>query len=385
MRSGAARRLVRQIHLWIGLSLGALLLLAGLTGSALVFYVEIDRWLHPEISAPAASAPPDFDLALQTLRQAFPDKQGPWRFEVVGDGGAIPARYYNPPERADRAFAPMMVWLSPDGSSVLRRDYWGDYLMTWLYDLHYRLLLGTSGALIMGYAGLASLFLLMTGVWAWWPRKGRLRSGLRLKLRANPVRSLYDWHKLAGLIGAIPLLVVFATGAMLSLPGETRTVLEATLGPVSDVEPPLVQPQASSITIKSAIAAAAERLPDARLAWIETPGTSKNVYTLRLQAPEDPSRRFPHSYAYVSATDASVLTVDDIRKHPPANVVLNWLHPLHEGSFGGIALRVIYFVVGLIPVALFLTGLARWLIRRKRSSYAAFNANEARGGQTPKG
>ncbi len=377
MRSGAARRLVRRIHLWIGLSLGALLLLAGLTGSALVFYVEIDRWLHPEVSAPATSAPPDFDLALKTVREAFPDKQGPWRFEVVDDGGAIPARYYNPPERADRAFAPMMVWLSPDGSSVLRRDYWGDYLTTWLYDLHYRLLLGTTGALIMGYAGLASLFLLITGVWVWWPRKGRLKSGLRLKLDGNPVRSLYDWHKLAGLIGAIPLLVVFATGAMLSLPGETRVVLSATMGPVRDVAAPSVSHGDASVNINSAILAAAGRLPDARLAWIETPKASNNVYTLRLQAPEDPSRRFPHTYAYVSATDASVVTVDDIREHPPANVVLNWLHPLHEGSFGGLVLRVVYAVAGLLPVALFLTGLSRWLIRRKRTSRPTVDAEDA--------
>jgi uncharacterized iron-regulated membrane protein len=126
------QRLVRKVHLWLGLSLGALFVLLGLTGSVLVFYTEIDRQLNPALAV--AAAPPDWDQAVRTLRTAFPDKQGPWRLEVTQDRGAIPARYYNPPETAGRAFAPMMVWLSPDGRHVLRQDFWGDYAMTWIYD-----------------------------------------------------------------------------------------------------------------------------------------------------------------------------------------------------------------------------------------------------------
>ena len=79
-------------------------------------------------------------------------------------------RYYNPPETAHRDFAPLMAWLSPDGTRVLRRDFWGDYAMTWIYDLHYRLQFGKVGGVIFGYAGLGLLALLLSGLWAWWPR-----------------------------------------------------------------------------------------------------------------------------------------------------------------------------------------------------------------------
>nr|WP_302051660.1 PepSY domain-containing protein [Sphingopyxis sp. BSNA05] len=107
-------------------------------------------------------------------------KQGPWRFEVTGKPGAIPARYYNPPERAGHDFRPMMVWLSPDGSQILRRDYWGEYAVTFIYDLHYRLLLGETGGAILGWLGFVLLALLLSGLWAWWPR-GSWRKALRLK------------------------------------------------------------------------------------------------------------------------------------------------------------------------------------------------------------
>jgi uncharacterized iron-regulated membrane protein len=52
------RGLSRHLHLWSGLSLGLLLALLGLTGSALVFYTEIDSALHPveQAQAPAPAA-----------------------------------------------------------------------------------------------------------------------------------------------------------------------------------------------------------------------------------------------------------------------------------------------------------------------------------------
>ena len=119
------RHWVRKFHLWLGLSFGALLVLLGLTGSLLAFYPELDAMLHPEIRV-EGEASPDFDRALTTVRAEWPDKVGGWRFEVTGTNGAIPARYYKPLERPGYSFRPLMVWLSPDGTTVLRRDYWGE-------------------------------------------------------------------------------------------------------------------------------------------------------------------------------------------------------------------------------------------------------------------
>ncbi|WP_341714027.1 PepSY domain-containing protein, partial [Erythrobacter sp.] len=216
------RHWVRRLHLWLGLSLGGLLALLGLTGSILAFYPELDAVLHPEIRA-EASGPPDWDRAVATVRAAYPDKEGSWRFEVTDQAGAIPARYYEPPERPGYAFRPMMVWLSPNGGAVLRRDYWGEYAVTFLYDLHYRLLLGEMGGTVLGWIGFALLALLLTGLWAWWPRIWSRESwgkALRFKRGAPPQRALRDWHKLTGLFGIAFLLILTVTGIMLELPDE---------------------------------------------------------------------------------------------------------------------------------------------------------------------
>lgn len=360
---------VRRVHLWLGLGLGGLFLLLGLTGTVLAFYPEVDRLLHPELQVQGAAPArgPEWDRALATVRAAFPDKTGPWRFEVTGKPGPIPARYYNPPERTGHAFRPMMVWLSPDGVRVLRRDYWGEYAMTFVYDLHYRLLLGETGAQIVGWAGFPLLALLASGVWAWWPR-GSWRKALRLKLAAPAQRSLRDWHKLAGLSGAVFLLLLTGTGIMLALPDETGTALAAAGLPV-DEAPLLPRTSAADALLPSQAVALAERaLPGARLAWIETPPASGGLWKLRMQVAGDPSFRFPHSYVWVDGASGRVAAVQDARRAGGGSTITNWLHPLHDGSAGGLAGRALAALAGLVPLVLFVTGWMRWRLRPRRQS-----------------
>ena len=364
------RALLRHLHLWMGLTLGLLFALLGITGSALVFYPQIDALLHPELRMEAVGqapgwASPVWDEALATVRARWPDKTGPWRFEVTGDPGPIPARYYAPPERADRLFAPMMVWLSPDGREVLRRDYWGDYAMTWVYDLHMQLLAEAAGKQIVGWSGVAMLVLLVSGLALWWPR-GSWRKALAFKRDAVPLRRLRDLHKLAGLASLPLLLILVATGVLLALPVERDRLLAATLGPVA--MPPVPPPGtagASPISIARALEAAHHAVPDARLAWIETPGVDHCAFRIRVQVPGDPSRRFPHSYIHVDPRSGMVLAVRDIRRGSAAMKLNDWLHPLHDASIGGLATRLLAVATGLAPLLLFVTGLLHWRRRTR--------------------
>lgn len=360
------RRAVRTVHLWLGLGLGGLLVLLGLTGSILAFYPELDAIMHPEIRM-EGSASPDWDRALETLRATYPEKEGPWRFEVTDAPGAIPVRYYNPPEREGHGFRPMMVWLSGDGSQVIRRDYWGEYAATFIYDLHYRLLLGEIGGKVLGWLGFALLALLLSGLWAWWPR-GAWRKALRIKWKAPSQRYLRDWHKFAGLSGSAFLLILTVTGMMLELPTESDAALNA----VGLAVEPAPQVHGSGVAIcgaalippSQAIEAAGRALAGARLAWIETPASHGGHYRLRMQVSGDPSFRFPHSFVWVDGMTGVVLAVQDARNAAPGTLVNNWIHPLHDGSAGGLFGRILVAILGLFPLALFVTGWLRWSIRR---------------------
>lgn len=360
------RQTISRIHLWLGLGLGSLMVLAGLTGSALVFHVEIDAWLHPDQASAGRATLNSYDRAIRKLRNTYPDKQGQWRLEVSDKPGAIPARYYDPPETQGRDFAPMMVWLSSDGSRVLRRDYWGDYAMTWTYDLHYRLQLGKTGGVLFGYAGLALLALLLSGVWAWWP-KGTWRKALRFKRGAAPSRRLHDIHKLTGLAGFPVLAMLTLTGVMLALPGESGHVLSWMFGsPAPMPDPRSKTAIGPALAPSSAMARALQTLPHGKIAWIEIPGAGSAPYRVRLQQPTDPSRRFPHSYVWIDQHDGSVLAFVDAQKEQGSALVSNWLHPLHDGSAGGLVLRLMVLIAGLFPAVLFWSGWRRRFARGRQ-------------------
>ncbi len=362
------RRVVRQVHLWMGLSLGALFVLLGLSGSILVFYPEIDAVLNPVVQS-SVTVRPDWDKSLRTVRAAFPNKHGPWRFEVTGKAGAIPARYYNPPETSGRDFAPLMVWLSPDGARVLRHDYWGNYAMTFIYDLHYRLLGGKAVGKGVGYAGIGIVLLLLTGLWAWWPR-GTWSKALRFKQRGSPIRLYRDVHKLTGLGGAVFLFILTITGVMLELPDESDAALASVAGPV---DPPVhaASRQAADgpISVNRVVKAAKDALPAARLAWIEVPGEDGGPFRIRMEQPGDPSVRFPHSFVWIDQSTGAVLAVQDSQKAGRATTINNWVHPLHDGSVAGLSSRIVAFLAGLIPLLLFVTGWKRYRMRKIRPKY----------------
>lgn len=355
---------VRRIHLWLGLTIGALFAFAGLTGSALVFYPEIDGVFSPALRAvPAGARPVSWQAVVDTLHREHPSRTGAWRIEVTGDGGAIPVRYYSPRERAGRDFAPLMAWVDPVRLTTIRTGFWGDTVVTWIYDLHYRLLLEKPGGIVMGMAGIVMLVLLLSSVWAWCPRPGGVGRALRFKRAASPIRRLYDWHKLTGLAGLALLLVIVATGVMLDLPEQTRPIL-ARLSPLYVTPTPVTEPDGAVIPIDGIIARARRRFPDASLSWIETPATVRAAYRINLARPGEPSRRFPRTNVWVDPRSGRILAVRDGLAETRGDGVLNWLHPLHGGEAFGLGGRLMSLVAGLVPTVLFTTGLLRWKRRR---------------------
>ncbi len=364
------RVFIRRLHLWLGLGIGALFVLLGLTGSALVFYIEIDAALNRSgvatSSGPAAGwRSTVWDQALATGRARWDDPESEWSFEVTGEPGSLPARYYPSSEHHGHHAEREMVWFSPDGRQVLRAEPWGGYLMSWLYELHMHLLAGELGRQVIGWSGIAMLVLLVTGIVTWWPR-GSWRKALAFKRNAAPVRRLRDLHKLGGLWSGLLLFILVATGVFLALPDVKTAVVAATV----TTPDPLPKPRSSTsegeqIPVSVALAAAQRALPDARLAFIDVPGIGDKPFRMRVQVPGDPHARFPSSFVFVDQYSGRVLAVHDIRRGNAGTKVSAWFRTLHDGSVGGTAVRALTVLIGLAPTLLFVTGLLHWQRRRR--------------------
>lgn len=355
------RRLWLAAHLYLGLSVGAIFALLGLTGSLLVFYVDIDRMLNPELVIEVQGQTQPYQKVVETLQQSQPQRLHAWRLEIPASADRpIMARYLKPVETKHAAFAPLVVAVNPYTLDIINSRFWGDYAMTWIYDLHYTLLLDKLGRMMLGILGLLCMLSLASGIVLWWPRPGKWRASLALRLRSGFKRKIYDLHALSGVYGFLLLLLLAGTGVVLEQPTWFK--------PWVQLASPLFQTPKLHSTLQSgipisadaAVSIAARIFPGAQLRWIETPDISNGVYRIALHQPDEPSQRFPKTQVWIDQYSGEVLASRNTRHNSAGDTFFDWQHSLHSGEAFGLTGRLLVFFVGLLPAILLCSGWIRW-------------------------
>ena len=379
MKTSLIRRYLLKVHLYLGLILGGAFALLGLTGSFLVFYPEIDRGLNPELVNPSAMhSPPSVQAWFDHLHAQFPERKGAWRIEIPRSSDQVVfARYLKPEETDPDIFKPMVVALDPNSGAVLNARMWGDYLVTWVYDLHYALLMGKSGTVLVSLLGMALLVSVLLGVYLWLPRgKQRFVKAIP-KVRSGSKKAIYDIHSYTGAYGAVLLLLMIVTGVGLATPQwvEPLVNLFSVRMDKQTVYSSVPMPGTKRITADQAVSVGLAVFPTAKLRWIEAPINVEDVYVLRLQQPAEPSQRFPKTFVWIDQFSGQVLASRDALKVNSGDAFFDWLHPLHNGEALGLTGRILAFVSGLLPLALFLTGWIRF--RQKRNAKGIADQKQA--------
>ena len=366
MNRRALRRLLHGLHKWIGLSIGLLFALLGITGSLLSFYPEIQLALHPEIAASSPGTTLNLGGIIDTLRQAEPGRHGAWRIELPRqDNAPVTARYYKPEETAHRTFAPLILTIEPATLSISSRHFWGDDFFTWIYDLHYTLLLDEDGKTVLGIGSVFIVVLLLSGLYLWWPHPGRWHGALAIKSGAVWKRRIYDLHVKPGVYSLLLTLTLSLTGLLLVVPGWFIPAIES-FSPLTPyfLASPASVPGNAKISADEAARIALGRFPGADIRWIETPSNEKAVWRVRMRQDGEPSRRFPQTNVWIDAHSGQILAIRDPRQNSAGDTLMDWLHPLHNGEAFGLAGRIIVLLCGMLPLLALVTGFTRW--RHKR-------------------
>lgn len=363
------RRAWLAAHRWLGLGFGAAFVLLGLTGSLLVFYTELDALLNPRLAwRPADGTVQRYDPVLAALQAAHPQRHGSWRLELPPQGqGLVTARYLRPQETAGEGFAPLLATVHPATHEVLASRFWGDTAMTWVYDLHYTLLAGELGRWVVGGLGALLAASLISGAWLWWPTPAQRAAAWRLKRGAGRPRLVFDLHRLGG-IYPLPITALLAlTGVVLAWPELVEPAVARLSPPLTVVPPRAEVPHAGArfIGIDAALQRVRARFPDGVPRWIDSPETATGTYRIRLRQPGEPSERFPRTLVWIDAWRGEVLAVRDARSQGAGDTLLAWMHPLHNGEAFGLAGRIVACAAGLVPLLLAVTGVMRWLDRRR--------------------
>lgn len=370
MKSKKVRNIAFILHRYIGLAIGIILVIVGLTGSLLVFEHEMDEWAIQQRFG--SVVPQEQRLSTATLvdnvKAAYTNHPD-WQ---VGQVQMLPKQevYTIRLNRPDDT--QWEVFVNPYTGVIMGDRQRETALFSRVLDLHYALLIGNTGIVIVGMAAFLLMILSITGIvlWSGWRK---LLSGFKIKWNAHPKRLNFDIHKVTGIITAIFLSAIAFTGFCWNFYDYAEpAIYAATFTP----KPPEVKSTLVNglpMQLDEILRRSERALPGTTSTFINLPQKPDQVFEVYKKVPGD-GEDF-NSYIKLDQFSGKVLYVQDSRRRGGlGDRVLNSFTPLHYGTFGGILTRILYVFVGLSPTILLITGFVMWWHRRKPKGKTAISS-----------
>jgi uncharacterized iron-regulated membrane protein len=365
--SGGLRGLWLQVHSWLGVALFVVLIPLGLTGSMLMVRESLERMSHPARYAVTAGAQP---ASLEAYAASARGAAGPERrLNAIrlpdGPGKPVIAILTGPKPATPGGRPPQQaVWLDPVSARVLDQGPTMSGVTRFAHDFHGQLLVPPMGRKLVGWLGWVMLVSSLTGIWLWWPRNGNLARGFRWRRTALVSANL---HHLTGLIVAIPLAVLSATGIWISFPDSAR----ALTGQATSAARPrdggdrggAAPLQITRLTADQALVAARSLSADGKLSAINWPGEKRPVWRLQFAG------RTGATPSEIQVDDRTGAAKASRSGAGGADPVARLMRRLHEGEGLTPVWTVLVFLTGLAPTMLGLTGV--WMYLRRRRTHAA--------------
>lgn len=376
-RLKARRKLWLDLHLYVGLVAGAMLVVIGLTGSILVFWHEVDEWIDPQLRI--VDVRPGGERAFTPLANieravvaATPAGAVVTHIWTPRHARGCYLVYYNLNDDTRR------FCIDPyDASRTADRLYYSKdspfrhALMGFIFQLHWCLLLSDlidDGGDIVGVAAVLLIVSSLAGLYLWWPSPGKWLSALTLKRGAKAERLNYDLHKIGGVYTLAVLVAVLLSGVYMNLREPFLWVVDH-IAPLTAHGNEEYRSQSadgrSPIGFTAAVDAAMRASPDGRFDRVNLSTDEMGVYEIWQTDVPDVSRFIQWRSVYVDQYSGAVVHIGDIAHGTGGDAFLRWQWPLHSGQAFGLTGRLLVLLTGLVCPLLFVTGVIRWLQKRR--------------------
>lgn len=368
MRRQPLRRVLVQVHLWLGLTIGLVWALLGLSGALLVFHREIDRLNMPTVSV-GALAPLD-----DIIRNAAIAAGSSIRTIGIADGrGDLLTATY-----ADKAGEPQALLIDAASGRVVgtkevepATPFTGS-ASRWLYRLHESLLLGDAGETLVGVSGIVLLIATITGLAAAWPRRRQWRAAFAVSRWRSSTRKLYGWHRLTGLLAGFALLIIVPSGAYMIFAVQLRPAIARLVPHLLPVRvPPGAVPLVDRVGAARALTEARSVFPNASFVRLTFPTMKSPAYVVRLHQPNETRVWSGTTSVTIAANNGRVLGTYDPITAPFSNRLADAAFSIHDGELAGPLGRTLAILVGMALPALYVTGVIAWIRKRQRENASA--------------
>ena len=340
---------------------------AGLSGSALVFRPELEQALYEPRVVPGTAV-----HSLEALRARAAAVEPARRISML----ILPERPDRPVQfilqrreaRTLKEADQMAVYVNPYTAAIEGSRRREASVMGRLRDLHFAFFFGPPGLTFNGYVALALMFLSASG-FILWMQASPARQRFRLSLRGNIKSVIWNLHRQAGLASFALLILVCLTGAYYPFRESYMAAIQAATGSAPPRgSPPVVSsgPSDRPRSLDEIAAAARATSPEARLAVLRIPARETAAWTATFHRQGDFGESTDSGpTVYLDPFTLLPLRVDDVADMAFGARLVKGMEPVHYGKFGGLATRLLWFGIGLLPLGFALSGAAMWWSRTR--------------------
>lgn len=377
----AFRTLVFWLHLITGVIAGAVVLVMSVTGVLLTYERQMLRWADTRglDGAPPVVGAARLDAATLVSRASAGVKEAPtaitWRVEA---DAPVAIAFGRELTLFVNAYTGQVLG---DGSQAAHLFF--QKITDWHRVLGADGPLRPRGRAITGVSNLGFLFIVVSGLYLWWPRHWTRRTLRNATLFRRGLRSKardFNWHNVIGLWSWAPLVIIVASGVVLSYAWAGRLVYRAV-----GEDPPSARPPAGAGVprggaaaspdvngIDALVARVTQRVPDWRSISLAVPASPSAPAVFQIDAGTGGQ---PQKRAELTLDRA---TGREVRWQPfsagtPGRRLRAILRFAHTGEVLGIAGQTIAGLASLGAVFLVYTGFAlswrrlrSWARRRRR-------------------
>jgi uncharacterized iron-regulated membrane protein len=334
------RTVVFWLHLLVAVIAGAVIAIMSVTGLALTF--------RPQILAWAEGAPAEGQVRVIQGRDAVME------LDRHGELRPVPGGAWR------EGFHLLLDWHRALGANGERRDI---------------------GRAFTGACNAAFLFLAISGLYLWWPRRWTaraLRSALWFRGGVHGKARDRNWHDVFGFWSLPALVVITASGMMISYKWATALVYRA----VGEAPPPVQRTQADAgikgppkppgtptAALADLVASAKTRVPGWRSITVRMPPGGGAAVTVTVKE-HDAWPLFATRQLTLDRHTAVVLRDERFTDATRGRRLRSWLRYLHTGEALGVPGQIVAGLASLGGAVLVWTGLAlTWRrFRRRRAS-----------------
>lgn len=399
----SVRAALLRLHRWTGLVLAGFLCLVALTGIPLAWYDTLDAAVAPKlhrVTAPSADAKRLDALTLRDRVARFvPAASMPATPLGAQAGRSVPFPVWL---HEEGAAAPVLheVFVDPYSGAILGQRRWGDLaeglrnLMPFLHRLHTALLFEGIGELLLGIVALAWTLDGFVGAWLTLPARPRVRKpassawqrwapAWRIRWQGGPHKRNYDLHRAGGLWLWAALTLMAWSSVALNLPAIYDSVMGVGLsyqadprrnaageaGAALSAGDPMPPAQARD-TGRRLMAALAAREGFAVIGehWLAL-DARRNLYRYSVRSSRDLRTRSGATSVVFNAGDGQLVGSHLPTGRSAGDTVKHWLTSLHMAAFWGWPLQLAVALVGVVTLALSVTGVWLWWTRRRARQY----------------